>query len=368
MLSDAVADNVSAIRGELPPKARPLQRFQQQAVRWGPRASVIAVSVGVVIALTGVARRQPAPPASTQQLGGDRSAETDRPDGQQDRPDGQPDPARAAGADVGDALSRTVNPGVLELGVRRVVLDAGHGGDNLGTASATGLQEKDLTLDIAERTREALVAQKFEVVMTRTSDASVSLQERAAIANAKHGDIFVSIHLNSLQPASAKGIETFYLGPSDDPEHDAIAAKENQHSGYSLSDMRSLLERIYADARRDESRRLAEAVQHSMVRTMRQVDPALTNRGVKMAPFVVLVATDMPAILAEVACLSNAGEAEQLNTPGYRQTLAEALAAGIRAFANRPAVRTPAPKQDTTLRDDSQTRTVAAERTGSSGS
>ncbi|MBM3772517.1 MAG: N-acetylmuramoyl-L-alanine amidase [Acidimicrobiia bacterium] len=204
--------------------------------------------------------------------------------------------------------------------------------------------------------------------MTRTSDASVSLQERAALANAMHGDVFVSIHLNSLQPASAKGIETYYLGPSDGPEHDAIAAKENQHSGYSLADLRSLLERIYADARRDESRRMAEAVQHSLVRAMQRMDPALTNRGVKMAPFVVLVATDMPAVLAEVACLSNVGEAERLNTPGYRQTLADALAAGIRAFANRPGVRMPAPRQETEPRHDSQTRSVAAERTGSSGS
>jgi N-acetylmuramoyl-L-alanine amidase len=361
MMSDAVADNVSAIRGELPPEIRPLRRFQQHADRWGPRASVVAVSVGVVLALTGVARRQSAPPSTTQQLEGGRSAAVAWVEAVSDS-------TSAVSTNVGDALSRTVNPGVLELGVRRVVIDAGHGGENLGTASASGLREKDLTLDIAERTRDTLVAQKFEVVMTRTSDASVSLQERAALANAKHGDIFVSIHLNSLQPASAKGIETFYLGPSDDPEHDAIAAKENQHSGYSLSDMRSLLERIYADARRDESRRLAEAVQHSMVRTMRQVDPELTNRGVKMAPFVVLVATEMPAILAEVACLSNAGEAERLNTPGYRQTLAEALAAGILAFANRPAVRTPASKHETKLRQDSQTRNVAAERTGSSGS
>lgn len=361
MLCDAVADNVSAIRGELSTGTRPMRTSQQQAVRWGPRASVIAVSVGVVLALTGVARRQPAPPANAQQIDGERPTAMDG-------AEGRADPASAVDAGAGDTLSRPVNPGVLELGVRRVVLDAGHGGDNLGTAATSGLQEKDLTLDIAERTREVLVAQKFEVVMTRTSDASVSLQERAALANAKHGDIFVSIHLNSLQPASAKGIETYYLGPSDDPEHDAMAAKENQHSGYSLSDMRSLLERIYADARRDESRRLAEAVQHSMVRAMRQVDPELTNRGVKMAPFVVLVATDMPAILAEVACLSNAGEAERLNTPGHRQTLAEALAAGIRAFANRPGVRTPASKQETELRHDSQTRNVAAERTRSSGS
>lgn len=343
LLSDAVADNVSTIRGELPPAIRPLRR---QVVLWGPRASAVAVSVGVVLALAGVARRPQPPPTDDGQTGRARAGAGDI-------------AARADSSVTGidDArLARPVDPGVLELGVRRVVLDAGHGGDNQGTASAGGLREKDLTLDIAERTRDALIAHGFEVVMTRTSDASMSLQQRAARANAKDGDIFVSIHLNALQPATAKGIETYYLGPSDSPEHDAIAAAENQDSGYSLSDMRSLLERIFADARRDESRRLAEAVQLTLVRTMRRVDPELTNRGVKMAPFVVLVATEMPAILAEVACLSNAGEAERLNTPGYRQTLAEALAAGIRAFASRPGGRTSMSKQETELRPESHTR------------
>ncbi len=104
-----------------------------------------------------------------------------------------------------------------------------------------------------------------------------------------------------------RGIETYYLGPSNSPELDAIAAAENQHSGYSLSDLRSLLEKIYMDARRDESRRLADSVQRALVRTMRKAEPALTDRGVKTAPFVVLLATEMPAILAEVSCLSNAG-------------------------------------------------------------
>ncbi len=101
--------------------------------------------------------------------------------------------------------------------------------------------------------------------MTRTADETLSLLERAATANRRHGDIFVSIHLNSLRPPERAGIETYYLGPSDGPEPDAIAAAENRHSGYSLSDMRSLLEKIYTDARRDESRRLAESVQHALV-------------------------------------------------------------------------------------------------------
>jgi len=262
-------------------------------------------------------------------------------------PAAPPSPAMAATDPT--RLTQQVRPDVLALGVRRVILDAGHGGDNLGTAGARGLQEKDLTLDIAERVRKLIVARGFDAVMTRTLDDTLSLQQRAAVANGRKGDIFVSIHLNWLRSPSAAGVETYYLGPSDGPEPDAVAAAENQHSGYSLSDMRSLLERIYTDARREESRRLAESVQQALVQAVRKTDPSIANRGVKTAPFVVLVATEMPAILAEVSCLSNRGEEERLRSVAYRDTLAEALAAGIQAFSR-------------------EQRGGEAERTGSSGS
>lgn len=329
MLSAAVADNVSTIREELP---APLQPRRRVWALWGPRLAAVALPAGLILAAAGITRGRPASgsPAPTAT---NAAAVANRPAAATQR---------VPTLDPG-ALNRQVDPGVLELAVHRVILDAGHGGDNNGTASSGGLQEKVLTLDIAERAAAVLTRRGFDVIMTRTSDTSVSLQQRAELANARHGDIFVSVHLNALQPAAAKGIETYYLGPSDSPERDAIAAAENQESGYSLSDMRTLLEKIYADARRDESRKLADAVQHALMRAARQIDPELTNRGVKRAPFVVLVATEMPAILAEVSCLSNADEVERLKTPGYRQTLAEALASGIQAFAN-------------------------AERTGSSGS
>jgi N-acetylmuramoyl-L-alanine amidase len=239
-------------------------------------------------------------------------------------PDAAPDPS---------LLSRQVDPNVLDLSVRRVILDAGHGGDNLGTSSADGVNEKDVTLDIAERVRQLIVQRGFEAVMTRTADETRSLLERAATANDRHGDIFVSIHLNSLRPTSVRGIETYYLGPSDGPELDAIVTAENRHSGYSLSDIRSLLEKIYTDVRRDESRRLAQAVQRALVLNLQKTAPAITDRGVKTAPFVVLIATEMPAIVAEVSCLSNHDDATHLNTAEYKQTIAEALVSGIQTFA-----------------------------------
>jgi N-acetylmuramoyl-L-alanine amidase len=246
-------------------------------------------------------------------------------------------------------LSQPIAPRVLDLTVRRVVLDAGHGGDNPGTSSANGAREKDLTLDIAARVQHMLATRGFDVVMTRTGDETLSLQQRAATANGRRGDIFVSIHLNWLQKSDVRGIETYYLGPSRGPDLDAIAARENQQSGYSLSDMRSLLERIYTDARRDESRHLATLVQQSLVATLQKSETDISDRGVKMAPFVVLGATEMPAILTEVSCLSNEDQAAQLKTAAGRQRIGEALVSGIERFAR-------------------ESRATAAERTGSHGS
>ena len=314
VLKDAVTSNLDAIHGRLPEPLRPVRRRLHQWSRPAPR---LAFSVAVVIASAGLARW----PASARAV--PDSAVAAVPGNAQAALNAAPDPF----------LSQQVHPNVLALSVRRVIVDAGHGGDNLGTSSADGVNEKDVTLDIAERVRQLIVQRGFEAVMTRTEDETRSLQQRAATANRRHGDIFVSIHLNSLRPSSARGIETYYLGPSDGPEFDAIAAAENRHSGYSLGDIRSLLEKIYTDARRDESRRLAESVQRALVLNLRKTAPAIRDRGVKMAPFMVLVATEMPAIVAEVSCLSNEDEARHLNTAEYRQTIAEALVSGIQTFA-----------------------------------
>ena len=232
-------------------------------------------------------------------------------------------------------LDRPLSPRTLALSVSRVVLDAGHGGTQQGTSSETGLLEKDVTLDIAERARALLQEHGYSVVMTRTSDQTMSLKDRATTANQQRGDIFVSIHLNSFVGSSARGIETFYLGPSDHADLDAKAAAENQDSGYSLADLRSLLDGIYVDARRDESKRLAQSVQRAVMQRLGKADTELEDRGVKTAPFVVLVATEMPAILAEVSVLSSRVEADRLAAPTHRQAIAEALVAGIQNFSQQ---------------------------------
>ena len=315
MLRDAVQENADTMAGALPPPLRPARRL------WG-RVRFLVVPASILVTLFVARWTLAAQPAAIVAQVAEATS-----------PNGVVEPAPASPPDL-SLLNRPLPARALALGVRRIVLDAGHGGAHQGTASANGLLEKNITLDLAERTKRLLVAKGFEVVMTRSSDDTLSLKERATTANQQRGDIFVSIHLNSLRPDGPAGIETYYLGPSEHPDHDAIASLENEHSGYAMADLRTLLDGIYLDARRDESKRLAQSVQQSIMRRMRKADPDIDDRGVKTAPFVVLVATEMPAILAEVSCLSNAGEAERLGKPDHRQAIAEALAGGIHSFIN----------------------------------
>jgi N-acetylmuramoyl-L-alanine amidase len=247
-------------------------------------------------------------------------------------------PVKAAAAPIPatpllTSMPQPVDAAVFPLAVHKVVIDAGHGGGSTGTRTPQGTLEKDLTLDIALRLQRLLVQQSFQVVMTRDADRDVSLKERGALANRIGGDIFVSIHLNWIENRRSGGLETYYVGPTDDPWLTRLAAAENRESGYSLADMRRLLDRIYAGVRQEKSRKLAETVQSSLFQSLGKLSPEIQSRGVKTAPFIVLLTTDMPAILAEVSSLSNEAEARLLTKPLYRQYIAEALAKGIRAYA-----------------------------------
>lgn len=243
-----------------------------------------------------------------------------------------------------------IDASVFPLAVRRIVLDPGHGGENLGTKTPRGLEEKLITLDVTRRVEKLLAERGFEVLMTRREDESVTLQERARFANEQRADIFVSVHVNWLVGSRESGIETYYLGPTDDPFLTSLAARENRESGHTLAELREILDGIYADVRHDKSQELAAAIQKSMVRSLRKVNRGVRDRGVKTAPFLVLVDTKMPAVLAEVAALSNEAEAEMLEKPLYRDYIADSLAAGILAYAEalgRPH-ELPAPEQRAT--------------------
>ena len=226
------------------------------------------------------------------------------------------------------------NRAVLPLSVRKIVIDPGHGGTQLGATSESGVAEKEITLDIALRLRQLLQTAKFEVLMTRETDVTLSLERRASFANTNQADLFVSIHVNWIPYRQVRPLETYFVGPTDDPATLRLASVENRDSGYSLASSRRLLAKIFSDARREESQTLAQRLNAELYRSLREVNPALENRGVKTAPFAVLVGTEMPAILVEVSCLSNEADVDLLTTADYRDRVAQALLKGIQSYAN----------------------------------
>lgn len=239
----------------------------------------------------------------------------------------------ASDADATSRAPRAIERSTFRLGVVRVVVDPGHGGGDPGASSPSGLSEKEVTLDVSRRLAALLAADGYEAVLTRPDDRRLTLRERALSANQRRGDLFVSIHVNSAPMPGVRGVETYYLGAPESPLDERLAGAENVESGYSLADFKSLLEEVYRGVRETESRRFAGAVQRGLVEALRIHDPRLTDRGVKSAPFAVLVGTEMPAVLAEIGCLSDDAEAALLARPEHRQAIAAALSRGIRAYA-----------------------------------
>jgi N-acetylmuramoyl-L-alanine amidase len=227
---------------------------------------------------------------------------------------------------------KAIGPVTASLGVKKLVLDPGHGGNDSG-ARAEGVWEKEITLHIARELRTLLRRANYDVAMTRDADSYVSLRQRAQFANQERADLFVSIHVNSVPSQECHAVETYYLGPADDPRAEQLAGKENRESGYHLADFRRLLEGVYVHVRQAESRKLAEVVQQELVSVLGDSNPAIRDKGVRSAPFLVLVASESPGILAEVSCLSNDQEASRLADSRYRQRIARALFHGIHAYA-----------------------------------
>jgi N-acetylmuramoyl-L-alanine amidase len=232
-----------------------------------------------------------------------------------------PSPAApAANADGKFSLARQ-----LGLGVSRIVIDAGHGGHDPG-AKANGLTESELTLDVAQRLQKLLEKEPgFEVVMTRSTDVFIPLEERTAIANREQADLFLSIHANASRNTRAHGVETYFLNFATNPEAEAVAARENAGSGQSMRKLPDIVRAIALNNKIDESRDFAEMVQRSMVQRMSVKNKALRNIGVKQAPFVVLIGAQMPSVLAEMSFVTNKADAAMLKQPAYRQQIAQAL-------------------------------------------
>jgi N-acetylmuramoyl-L-alanine amidase len=220
----------------------------------------------------------------------------------------------------------------LGLKFRRVVIDPGHGGHDTGTIGADGTREKDVALGIARRLRTVLTDQGLEVVLTRETDKFVRLEERARLANVARGDLFISIHCNSLPQRHIRGIETYTLNLASDRYAIRLAARENASSEKGMSDLRFLLADLATRADTEESVRLATQVQSGLVSALRSKDAKIRDLGTKEALFYVLLGTKMPAILVETGFLSNAEEEKRLGSPGYQEDVARAIASGVQGF------------------------------------
>jgi N-acetylmuramoyl-L-alanine amidase len=221
----------------------------------------------------------------------------------------------------------------LGLGVRRIVIDAGHGGHDPGTIGRKGLQEKDLVLDVALRLDRLLRSELgAETLLTRSTDVFVGLEERTAIANSKDADLFLSIHANSSRNRTARGIETYYLNFAQDPHAEEVAARENAISAATIKDLQKLVKAITLNSKIDESRDFAASVQEGMVGSMRPRNPRTEDRGTRTAPFYVLIGANMPSVLAEIAFVSNPEEERLLASADQREKIARGLFEGVRNY------------------------------------
>jgi len=219
----------------------------------------------------------------------------------------------------------------LGLGVTRIVIDPGHGGHDPG-ARGNGISEAALVLDVAVRLEDLLKKQNVEVLLTRRTDAYVSLEERTAMANRYNADLFLSIHANASPVPAARGIETYFLNFAANPEAEAIAARENAGSARNMRHLPDIVQAIALNNKLDESRDFATIVQSTLYDQLRRTNKTLKNLGVKQAPFMVLVGATMPSVLAEISFMSNSAEATLLKTDRYKQQIAEALKAGITRY------------------------------------
>ncbi|MBN2358750.1 MAG: N-acetylmuramoyl-L-alanine amidase [Deltaproteobacteria bacterium] len=219
------------------------------------------------------------------------------------------------------------------LNVRTIVLDPGHGGSDPGAIGPTGLREKDVTLKLAKRIAEKLRKELgVDVVMTRETDRDLSLEQRAAIANEAHADLFLSIHVNASPNRRAYGIETFYLNTTDDRYAIRLAARENTGSEKSIGDLQFILADLVTKSNVDDSRRLSTAIQSNMVAQVRKRYGSVKDLGVKHALFYVLIGVKMPSILLETSFISNRREEGRLRQNAYLDAIAEGVVRGVRSF------------------------------------
>lgn len=260
-----------------------------------------------------------------------------------------------------------INPGALTkqlaLGVRRIVIDPGHGGNDPGAMAPKGIREKDITLALAKRLAVSLKNRTgCEVYLTRSTDKYLHLEERTAIANTQKADLFISLHLNSSPAKEAFGIETYFLNLATDESAIAVAARENATSTKNISDLEGILKDLMRNAKIDESSRMAKYVQKNICSNLSRRFSPIKDKGVKQAPFYVLIGAQMPAILIETGFISNAQELERLGSPGYQAEMSNAIAEGVAQYIS--SVNSPYPTKPSTKKTGGDKKNTKNESTG----
>jgi N-acetylmuramoyl-L-alanine amidase len=220
----------------------------------------------------------------------------------------------------------------LGLGVATIVLDPGHGGKDPGVVFKKSVYEKDLVLDFALRMKSILEKDgKYQVYMTRDSDVYLPLEERTARAMQYKADLFISLHMNSNRSSSLGGLEVYYLGFATDRQTEALAAQENSVSQKSIGELQEIL-KLMIDAKVEESKDLAQIISMGVLNHMKKDYSSFRTRGIRQAPFIVLIGASMPSLLVELGYLTNQSESKNLLNPVYRQKLAESLAKGLEDY------------------------------------
>lgn len=222
---------------------------------------------------------------------------------------------------------------LLGLSFRTLVIDPGHGGKDSGAVGPSGLREKDLVLDIAQRLRARLLQRDgYRVLLTRTQDVKMTLKQRVAFANAAGADLFISLHFNTLPQEHINLVETYYFGTEVDAVAAALVAQENRGSEFAAGDFRRVLARLGDTFKREESRALAHSLHQALLAAVGAHDPTRLDAGVKTAPFMVLLGLEAPSVLLEISCLSHPAEERRLADSAYREQLAAALERGLLAY------------------------------------
>lgn len=221
----------------------------------------------------------------------------------------------------------------LGLNVKRIVIDPGHGGKDPGTQFVGGIQEKDITLEIAKRLAASLEKNiGCEVLLTRDKDVFVPLDERTAFANVNKADLFISVHVNAHKRSSVYGLETYFLNMATDESAVIVAARENATSEKNISDLQSILNDLMLNTKISESSKLAYKVQDGMMTGIKKTYKVNKSLGVKQAPFYVLIGAEMPAILIETGFITNATERKRILSNNYKNILADGIASGVNSY------------------------------------